>query len=234
MRLETGGAIVAIVGGDGAGKSTAVEATTAWLSGVFRTRAVHLGKPPQGAVTLAARAAWGLTAPLRSSGTTGTAALEAASPGQPLGGRGTARLVFEVLTARDRYRAYVRARHAAAEGVLVICDRFPLPEVMQTDSAVSSRMSLADDAGRTARALAAVEQHYYRQLLAPDVLVVLRVNPEVAVERKRGVEPEDYVRRRADEVWNIGWTDSSAVVIDADQPQEKVLADVKRDLWSRL
>jgi thymidylate kinase len=233
-RLESGGAVVALVGGDGAGKSTAVDATSQWLSGVFRTSTLHLGKPPQGAASLASRAAWGLAAPLRSSSTTGTAVLESSSPAERLDSRGTARLVWEVLTARDRYRAYVRARRAAARGELVVCDRFPLPDVMHMDGAVSSRLPLDENAGWPVRRLVALERRYYRRLLAPDVLVVLRVHPDVAVERKRDVEHEGFVRPRVEEVWGVEWADTAACVIDANQPRDQVLAEVKHAIWSRL
>lgn len=233
-RLESGGAVIALVGGDGAGKSTAVEATSQWLSGVFQTSTVHLGKPPQGAVSLASRAAWGVSSPLRSTRTTGTAALQASSPTTPLDRRGTARLAWELLTARDRYRCYVRARRAAARGELVVCDRFPLPGVMHMDGAVSTRFSLADNPGWAVRRLVALEQRYYRQLLAPDLLVVLRVHPDVAVERKRDVELEDFVRPRVEEVWNVAWAETSAVVVDANQTKDQVLADIKNAVWSRL
>ena len=233
-RPESGGAVIALVGADGAGKSTAVDATTQWLSGVFRTTTVHLGKPPQGITTMATRAAWGLTAPLRSRRTTGTAALEASSPSEPLSGRGTARLVWEVLTARDRYRAYVGARRAAARGALVVCDRFPLPEVMHMDGAVSARLQLPDSASWPVRRLVALERHYYRLLLEPDILLVLRVDPDVAVERKRDVEREGFVRPRAEEVWGVDWAGTSAVVVDANQPRDQVLAEVKNAIWSRL
>jgi thymidylate kinase len=232
--LESGGAVIALVGGDGAGKSTAVEATTQWLSGVFRTTTVHVGRPPQGALTLAARAAWGLTNPLRSTATTGTVALATSAPAERLERRGTARLVWEVLTARDRYRAYVRVRRAAARGKLVVCDRFPLPDVMCTDAAVSTRLELQRSASRSVRWLAALERRYYRQVLEPDVLVVLRVDPQVAVERKRGLEREEFVRPRAEEVWNVDWTETGAVVLDANRRPEQVLADVKHAIWSRL
>jgi thymidylate kinase len=170
---------------------------------------------------------------LRSRSTTGSVALEKAGS-EALGSRGSARLVWEVLTARDRYRAYTRARRAAMSGELVVCDRFPLPGLMHMDGAVSTRLPLGDSSSRPVRALAALERRYYRHLLAPDVLVVLRVHPDVAVERKRDVELESFVRPRVEEVWGIEWTDTPAVVIDANQPRERVLAEVKSAIWSRL
>ena len=56
-RLGAGGAIIALVGGDGAGKSTAVGAAHAWLAKYFETRTIHLGKPPQSWATRSIRAA---------------------------------------------------------------------------------------------------------------------------------------------------------------------------------
>jgi thymidylate kinase len=44
-RPASGGLLVAIVGGDGAGKSTAVSDLATWLAETYDTRTVHLGKP---------------------------------------------------------------------------------------------------------------------------------------------------------------------------------------------
>jgi len=45
QHMEIGGAIIAVVGGDGAGKSTAIDELYSWLSKDFDTIRVHLGKP---------------------------------------------------------------------------------------------------------------------------------------------------------------------------------------------
>ena len=54
-RLADGGAMIALVGGDGAGKSTAVAALTTWLASNFETTPIHLGKPPWSATTTLVR-----------------------------------------------------------------------------------------------------------------------------------------------------------------------------------
>ena len=231
-RLESGGAVLALVGGDGAGKSTAVDAVRPWLGGVFRTTSVHLGRPQQGVLSVLSRAAWDICSPVRSSSTTGSQALASASG--DLDGRATARLVWEVLVARDRHRAYVRARRAASRGTVVVCDRFPLPGSMRMDGPAGSRVTLGDNPAWPVRRLVELEQYYYRRMLPPDLLIVLRVDPEVAVRRKLDAEAEDFVRPRAEEVRDVDWTGTPAVVIDANQNQEHVLADVMNVIWKRL
>ena len=81
--------------------------------------------------------------------------------------------------------------------------------------------------------LLAMETWYYRQILPPDILVVLRVDPEIAVRRKTD-EPADYVRERGQIVWNTDWSGSGAHVVDAGQPLSAVLGDLKAILWREL
>ena len=56
-RLVAGGAVVALVGGDGAGKSTAVDGVSSWLSRAFVVERVHLGRPPKSLTTLTVKGA---------------------------------------------------------------------------------------------------------------------------------------------------------------------------------
>lgn len=235
-RFETGGAIVAFVGGDGAGKSTAVEATYAWLAKDFDTHQMHLGKPPRSLVSASLRRGWDLTGVLRRSDVTGESALHASSSAQdkPVPARAHIRLVWELLTARDRHRTYVRARRIAARGGIVVCDRFPVPQIKLMDGAVTARLLLDSSSNGLVRRLAAAEKRYYDQIRDPDVLIVLRVDPDLAVERKRHEEPESFVRPRSEEVWSIDWQGTSAIVLDAGRPKDEVLAEIKSLVWERL
>ena len=233
-RLETGGLIVAFVGGDGAGKSTAVESTFAWLSQAFDTRQVHLGKPRRSFASATLRRGWDLTGALRSKEVTGEAALESSGVDHEVTARAHIRLVWELLTARDRYRAYVKARRFAARGGIVVCDRFPVPQIKLMDGAVTARLLLDTSRNGIVRRLAALEKRYYDRIRDPDVLVVLRVDPDLAVERKRLEEPESFVRPRSQEVWSIDWRGTSAVVLDAGRPKHEVLAEIKSLVWASL
>ena len=238
-QLASGGALVAIVGGDGAGKTTAVEGLARWFdSEHIDCRRLHLGKPGWSPLTTVVKGGLRLAAAAKRGPTSSAKALrtELSTGGaRRLGMRSRARLSWEVLTARDRYRAYRRARRLASNGSVVICDRYPLTEVVSMDGAVTARIA-ADPSGwgRWARTMAAMERRYYERIARPDVLIVLRVDPDTAVERKRGLEPESTVRPRSEEIWRIDWRDRSAVVIDASSSRDEVLSQVKSAVWSRL
>jgi thymidylate kinase len=231
--LAHGGALIALVGGDGAGKSTAAEELSQWLSRDLQTTRVHLGKPRRSAVSRVSKRAWDLGSAVRRSSVSGQSAL-AASTETSMSFRAYARLAWELMTARDRYRQYVRARRLATNGAIVICDRYPLPQIMLMDGAVATRMLARPGGSRLVRALAELERRYYGQILYPDILIVLRVDPSVAVERKRGEDDEAFVRRRSQEIWAMDWQGTPAVVVDAGRPKSQVLSEIKSLVWSRL
>jgi hypothetical protein len=79
----------------------------------------------------------------------------------------------------------------------------------------------------------AAEASYYERMLSPDVLCVLRLDPELAVIRKPE-EPADYVRTRGRIIWETDWSTTHAQVVDASQPLPEVLARLKAIVWSLL
>ncbi|HEU4681749.1 MAG TPA: hypothetical protein VFS51_08390, partial [Gemmatimonadales bacterium] len=77
------------------------------------------------------------------------------------------------------------------------------------------------------------EAGYYRRILAPDALFVLRLEPELAVLRKPE-EPANYVRARVRAACEADWSGSSAQVVDASRTFPEVLNDLKSRLWPIL
>lgn len=236
--LVSGGALVAIVGGDGAGKSTVVEGLSDWLSSEnIQSHTLHLGKPRWSPLTAIVKSLLKLVAAAKRSSTSSAKALRSSLSSADEGKmslRNRARLAWEVLTARDRYRAYRRARRLASNGSIVICDRYPLPEVSLMDGAVTARLKDPSRWGLWAHSLAALESLYYDRIARPDILIVLRLDPDIAVERKRDVEPESSVRPRSEEIWRMDWRDTSAIVVEAGSSEDQVLSQVKSAIWSRL
>ena len=135
--LVSGGVLIALVGADGAGKSSAVDAIYRWLTPHLRVVKVHMGKPHWSMSTFPVKAVLKLIRVLP----------ELRARWQSPAGRqkckeqaGFGLLLWHTVTARDRYRAYRRARRLAARGVLVVCDRFPLSDNESMDGRRAGRL----------------------------------------------------------------------------------------------
>jgi len=89
------------------------------------------------------------------------------------------------------------------------------------------------DSGRVARALRDLEAAYYRRITRPDLICVLRVDPELAVLRKPEA-PADQVRAHGRFIWDTDWISSRAQVIDAGKPLTDVLLQLKSVIWPVL
>lgn len=229
-RLSTGGAIVGVMGADGSGKSTAIAEIESWLSDDFEMRTVHLGKPPWSPTTYGVRGSLKLGVGVRSK-----------VLGRPTGSRldflepkpGLRSILWLACTARDRYLQYRRVQRFANSGGLVISDRYPHQALKSMEVAQISQFNEGAETKGFESALARLEEQYHNRIAAPELLILLRVDPETAVARKTD-EPSDYVRRRATEVWNIDWDNSGVHVIDATQSPELVAAELKSLIWSHL
>ncbi len=230
--LQTGGAVIAVVGGDGAGKTTLVEAIHRWLGSEFAVRKFHMGKPQPSFLTLVVRGILKIGRklglyPYQRAEVSYTKDPEAIIfPGYPW-------LFREVCTARDRYLTSKRARRLSAKGEVAILDRFPLDEVKFMDGPQASRMTSGITRNWLLSSLMNLEESFYRKISPPDLLIVLRVPPDIAVQRKRD-ELEKTVRPRSTEIWEVDWSRTSAHVIDASAPLEAVLTQVKALIWENI
>ena len=242
--LAIGGAMIAIVGGDGAGKSTAIDTLHVWLSKNFRSTKIHMGKPSWSWPTILIRSILKIGQiiglyPLEASFDETLEQKSLVSPGYPY-------LIREVCRARDRYWTYIKARRFASEGRLVILDRFPLPQIQLMDGAQARDFIRQLNNGPQAnlfltprseswlaRLLVAMEENYYSQIIFPEVLAVLKVNPAVAVQRKTN-EDAFSVEKRSTEIWQLTWENTTAYVIDASKSKEEVALELKILIWSRL
>lgn len=226
-----GGLIVALVGSDGSGKSTALQALEDWLAPDLDVLRVHLGRPEWSRTTTFVRGSLKLgrmaVRPFRGLSSRGER-----PEGEPEAPTLTdlARLTC---TARDRRLVYRKAARAAARGRIVLCDRFPLSGLMEMDGPQVGRLIEHIQAGPIARFLQRREEHCYAPFDPPDVLVVLRIATEVALARKPEDDP-DRVILRSREILAIDWEGTGAIVLDASRSAEEIAAEIKQRLWCEI
>lgn len=230
-RLANGGLFVAFVGGDGAGKSSAIEQLDNVLSVKFDVLRLHLGKPPKSLTT------WFVRATLKIGSILGfhqyvdhTLRFDTQRMSTFAG---YACLLRETCMARDRYLAYRRALRFATNGGLVLCDRFPLPSVQLMDGPVVEQLAGDKSASRRVQWLKTIEESFYERIVTPEFLFVLKVDPDTAVARKPE-ENETFVRMRSDEIWRVADTIPDAQVIDTSDSMESVSKRIWRRVWTGI
>jgi hypothetical protein len=222
-RLSHGGTVIALVGGDGAGKSTCVQELARWLGGDLDVITAHLGRPPRSVFTLAVGALLKLRRRIF---------------GEPGGADGTqfpgyVQCLRDVCTARDRYLLYLKARRFALAGGVALCERYPVPQNYELAGPRLDPFAPRLSRNVLGRLMLAAERRYYQHILGPDVLIVLQLDPETAVRRKT-TEPAEYVRHRNRVVRNVDWSGSGAHFVEAERPLGEVVEDLKALIWAEL
>jgi len=243
-----GGLIVAFVGADATGKSTLVAESARWLGEVFAVRTVHAGKPPSTWLTApvnklalpVARRLWPLLRRKRVS-----KAGHSEEPGADLqwenGAPSLMYAIRAVTLAWDRYRLLCKARRWAANGEIVVCDRYPTTMMGAMDSArLTSGIPQIGAKGAVYGWLSRLEQRLYQRMPPPDIVLRLRVSLETAKQRNRargagGMDGERYLEARHRNVqdWRKDGT-KYIYDIDTERPLQETILTVKKTIWDSL
>jgi thymidylate kinase len=236
----SGGAVIAFVGPEATGKSTLIAEMSQWLGEHFAVEQIHAGKPKSTPLTLVPNL---LVPALRSLfPSSRSTRLEAQylyeeSAEKP---RTSIPLIFAIrsaLLAYDRRSLLSKAYSQAANGTIVLCDRYPSSQSGAPDGPQLSQLSTSANGSSIRHRLARTEARLYQQIPPPDLVVYLSAPLEVALVRNatRGKkEPEDYVRRRHARSSNLEFEKTPVYKINTNQPFDKTVLEVKKAIWKVL
>jgi thymidylate kinase len=243
MSPGSGGSSVAIVGADGAGKSTIAYELSKWLSWKLETRVYYMGSKQ---ASRTSRLFYLLFRAQRRGhrmieGRLGDVSwilrLLAAS-------RDATLALHHVSVGWDRARRYRAALRAEARGTIVIFDRFPLESLTSDPSArlldgPHISLTLPAARGRITKVLRTIEEGLYQRFQLPAHLIVLQVSPSVSAKRKTD-HPVELLAAKCEAVMDLArlamasGTRVQVTRVDADRPLDEVMREIKARLWDVL
>jgi len=240
MILNSGGAVISFVGAEATGKSTLLTATRHWLGEHFVVERIHAGKPKSTLLTVLPniflpllRGALPTYRPSKIA-TKRKANDQAQKPPQTYPLISAIRSVF---LAYDRRAMLSRAFARAANGNIILCDRYPSMSKEAPDGPQLQQLEIDPKRYPIQSWLARTEKRLYQEIPAPDMVLALYVPLEVALLRNKNrgkEEPEDYVRYRHSLASNLEYGNAPVYKINSDQPLDATVLEVKKIIWENL
>ena len=230
-RAPGGGCVVAMIGVDGSGKSTAVAAMRSWLERRDRHDA-----------DLFRHRRWAALAPLwplklvmpmlqRSFKTKPKGSSHGNVSSRPPDLRYALLLTgWAMVVAREKRIKLLSARRAANRGLVVLADRYPQDEILGfNDGPLLTRLS------RVPAFLRRLEARAYAlsRRLPPDLVIKLMVSPPTAKRREPNMDIE-VIRDRTASMERLAFPGARVVCVDAEQPLSVVIGKIKREIWRQL
>lgn len=231
----TGGAVIAFVGSEASGKSTMLEEIGSWLGKNYTLDRVHAGKPPGTLATMLPN----MFVPLmrRVAPASRSTVLEADLERTDSPSSVSALFALRAVSLAYDRRALLRKAHAhAANGRIVLCDRYP-SRAGQVDGPQLGAVLSESNAAPWIRWLARSEARLYAAIPRPDLVIYLTAPLETTLARNAGrdkTEPEAYVRRRHARSLDMRFEGVPVVRVNTDRSLLETVLAVKQAVWSAL
>lgn len=213
-KLNSEGKIIALIGSDGAGKSTLSKDIVKWLTFKLDTHYFYLGKYPF--IQSYDKVLFSLSSLIHSKSTLSKKLRKI------LGN-----YYYQILPQKKIDMLH-QANKIKEGGSLVICDRFPQNNVFGMHDGPQLQNGIPTEKSNKELALfKKIEQ------MEPDMIFKLRVSPEIAAQRKSSHNPT-YIKQKCDKLDSISFKNAKVIEIDANMPYEKVLLKIKNEIWNNL
>ncbi|MGP8307972.1 hypothetical protein [Vibrio sp. YIC-376] len=235
----SGGLLIAIVGSDGSGKSTHVKAVQKWLSWKMDVISLYFGSGDGSSSLL--RWPLKLVAKLLPKSHKKEINLnhseidtkrEENNPSKPSSFKLFAKAIWATTLSLEKHHKLRKATLARNRGMVVLCDRYPQNQIMGfNDGPLLSEW--LNHRWKILRVLAEWEGKPYREAetYLPDVVIRLNVSPDVAVQRKSDIS-YGQCNKRINAINSLQYPAPTRVVdIDANQPIEQILLEIKHAIW---
>ncbi|MHA6332683.1 P-loop NTPase family protein [Qipengyuania sp. CAU 1752] len=225
-RLRTG-AVIALIGPDGVGKSTQSREIAKFLGRRFRCASIYLGSNDGGWMRVRQRLPF-FRKQVVSDESSGANQADRRSW---LHAHLSA--LWRLLIACNRFIAQRRSLRLAARGVIVIADRWP----QDLEAGILDGPSVAPSARMPiARLIWSAERRIYASMAAqnPSLAIHLDCDFETSHQRKPGdIAPAAFASRIA-LMERMRRADPQVVTVDARQAQDQVFADLLEVSWNHL
>lgn len=233
--MTPGGMAIALIGADGAGKSTILKELKKWLSWRLTVRSYYMGsrqhsKPTRIIAWISKMVGYAYRTMCSSVGENSILSKVIKGPYLFL------RNLYFINIGQDRYARFVSGWKQASQGALVLYDRYPL-ESVRINGRFMDGPRIASlhprEMGPMTAKMSAMEQNIYRKIRLPDYLFVLNVSPEVSAQRKPD-HKQEKLETKIESLDNMEQDGLCVIHINADQPLEQTLLQIKTALWDLL
>jgi thymidylate kinase len=212
--IAEGGKVFALVGSDGAGKSTLGNDLIKWLTFKIDAHYFYLGKRPF--IKSYDRRLFSKTAFLFNNAVV-------SGYFRKLAGR-----LFYLLLIGKKIKMLRLAKRLRQQNSLVICDRFPQKDVTGYFDGPKLQSGKNDWYSR-------LEMKQFNKLcqVEADVILRLHVAPETAARRKPEHDRK-LIEQKCSDLSALSFGNARVVDVDAGMPYEQVLLAIKRKIWESL
>jgi thymidylate kinase len=225
-RLVSGGLVVALVGMDGAGKTSAIDRNKTFFARQMNVAKISLGGGKSGASTI--RMIFFLMHEMKLYFRRRTMKPNQESIKKPH--MSTVQTIYHVILAWDRLYRLRQIHKMKSNGCIVFVDRWPqsgIPRMFDGPRCSDSPNSLLS------KLLSQLEKRVlkYTKINPPDIVIKLAVSPDIAQKRKPGEISINDSLGMSQQFKNLEYQGSKIIVIDADQNTKNVDKQIRSHVF---